>query len=185
MLAAYYTVGRHLPESYGPLDWGARRAREALARRIFRRAGHDIDVQRGVYFGDGDDIEIGNHSGIGLNARIQGPLRIGHYVMMGPDVIIYTRGHNLERTDTPMSRQGESDPQAVVIEDDVWIGARVIILPGVRVGRGSVLAAGAVVTKDVPEFSIVGGVPAKPIARRGAADAGGTSPGRSQRGRVN
>lgn len=165
-LAAYYGLGKHLPESGGPLDVGARRLRSMLIRQIFPSAGENLDIQRGVYFGDGDDIEIGDHSGLGLNARLQGPLRIGSYVLMGPDVVIYTRGHRTDRTDLPMGRQGDTKPEPVTVEDDVWIGARVIILPGVTVGRGSILAAGAVVTTDVPPFSVVGGVPARVISMR-------------------
>ena len=65
-----------------------------------------------------------------------------------------------------MRLQGFKEIQGVTIEDDVWIGRRVIILPGVRVGRGSVLAAGAVVTKDVPDFTIVAGNPAKVVKSR-------------------
>lgn len=165
-LATYYLVGRHLPESYSVLDLGARRFRALLARQIFESAGHNLDIQRGVYFGDGDDIEMAGDSGLGINARVQGPLRIGRHVLMGPDVIIYTRGHETTRTDVPMSAQGDTAPRAVAIEDDVWIGARVIILPGVTIGRGSVLAAGSVVTHDVPPYSVVGGVPARVITSR-------------------
>lgn len=165
-LAAYYLVGRHLPESFSPLDLGARQFRALLVREIFGAAGKNLDIQRGVYFGDGDDIHLAGDSGLGLNARVQGPLFIGKHVMMGPDVIIYTRGHNTGRTDVPMAHQGDTAARRVVIEDDVWIGARVVILPGVTVGRGSILAAGAVVTQDVPPYAVVGGVPARVLSFR-------------------
>ena len=86
--------------------------------------------------------------------------------MMGSDVVIITRNHRFERTDIPMMEQGFSDEQPVTIGDDVWIGDRVIILPGIKVGDGSIIAAGAVVTHDVPAYAIVGGVPAKVIGMR-------------------
>ena len=65
-----------------------------------------------------------------------------------------------------MRGQGSTEPQKVTIESDVWIGARVIILPGVTIGKGAILAAGAVVTKDVPDYAVVGGVPAKVLKYR-------------------
>ena len=77
-----------------------------------------------------------------------------------------TSSHNVESTFLPMNQQGSLPKQKVIIGDDVWIGTRVIILPGVRVGTGSIIGAGAVVTKDVPDYAIVGGVPAKIIKFR-------------------
>lgn len=82
---------------------------------------------------------------------------------MGLDVTILT--HNIERTDIPMGQQGMRVSE-VVIGNDVWIGMRVIMMPGVKVGDGAVIGAGSVVTKDVPDFAIVGGVPAKVIRYR-------------------
>lgn len=85
--------------------------------------------------------------------------------MMGPDVTILTHTHNIERTDIPMGQQGMRVAE-VVIGNDVWIGMRSIIMPGVCIGNGVVIGAGAVVTKDVPDFAIVGGVPARIIKYR-------------------
>lgn len=74
---------------------------------------------------------------------------------MGPDVMIFTQNHKNDRLDIPMMLQ--TDPKRpVVIGDDVWIAARAIILPGVTIGKGSIIGAGAVVTKDVPEYAVVG-----------------------------
>ena len=85
---------------------------------------------------------------------------------MAPECMIYTKNHSIERTDIPMNLQGETLEKPVVISNDVWIGARVIILPGVNIGEGSVLGAGCVVTRDVPPYTVVGGVPAKVIKQR-------------------
>ena len=113
----------------------------------------------------GGGICIGSGSGLGVNCSVHGPIRIGDNVMMGPDVTILSQTHNIERTDIPMGQQGMRVAE-VVIGNDVWIGMRVVIMPGVKVGNGAVIGAGAVVTKDVPDFAVVGGVPAKIIKYR-------------------
>lgn len=128
--------------------------------------GKHINIERNANFGSGKGICLGNYSGLGVNCYVRGPLEIGAYVNMGPDVRIITINHNTERTDIPMKGQGPLPPKKVTICDDVWIGARVIILPGVTIGKGSIVAAGAVVTKDVPEYAVVGGVPSKVIKYR-------------------
>lgn len=86
--------------------------------------------------------------------------------MMGPDVVIMTNSHNFDRIDIPMNAQGSAVPQRVRIGNDVWIGTRVIILPGVTIGNGVIIGAGAVVTKNIPDMAIVGGCPAKIIRFR-------------------
>ncbi len=119
-----------------------------------------------AFFHSGRNISIGDDSSIGERARVLGKITIGKGVMMGEEVIIMTQNHKFDRTDIPMCQQGFQKEEPVIIEDDVWIGARVLILPGVKVGKGSILAAGAVVTKDVPEYTIVGGNPARVIKMR-------------------
>ena len=86
--------------------------------------------------------------------------------MMGPDVLIYTQNHKFDRIDITMDQQGWSEEKAVVIEDDVWIGSRVTILPGVHIGEGCIVGASAVVTKSVPPYCIIAGNPAKIIKYR-------------------
>ncbi|MCB9420723.1 MAG: acyltransferase [Ardenticatenaceae bacterium] len=90
------------------------------------------------------------------------PIIIGNDVGLGPQTMLVTGAHKIGNT---TSRVGVLTPQKVVIEDGVWVGARCIVLPGVTIGRGSVVAAGAVVTKDVPENCLVGGVPARIIKK--------------------
>ena len=111
-------------------------------------------------------MEIGDRSGVGINAKMHGKVVIGKDVMMGPDCIIYTKNHAFCDTTIPMNKQGFSAEKPVIIGDDVWIGGRVIILPGVHVGKGAIIGAGAVVTKDVPEYAVVGGNPAKILKYR-------------------
>ncbi|HBY19907.1 MAG: acetyltransferase [Clostridiales bacterium GWE2_32_10] len=165
-LSLYYSIARHLPCSDSYYSFFAKNIRRALCKVIFAKQGKSCNIEHGVFFGNGSDIEIGDNSGIGINARVEGPLVIGENVMMGPDVIIYTGNHNFNDVNIPMIKQGESKPQKVIIEDDVWIGARVIILPGVTIGHGAIVAAGSVVTKDVVAYSIVAGVPSKKIKSR-------------------
>ncbi len=107
-------------------------------------------------------ISIGNDTIIGDNAFLDGRARltIGDHVDIASEVMIYNSEHDLE------SKEFKATEQPVEIGDYVFIGPRAIVLPGVKIGRGAVIAAGAVVTKDVPNFAIVGGVPAKVIGER-------------------
>ena len=149
-----------------PVSKVIRKIRSGVAGGCFDKHGKSINVEKNANFGKGNGISIGDYSGLGVNCHVRGPLEIGAYVNMGPDVRILTINHNTERTDIPMKGQGSLPPRKVTICDDVWIGARVIILPGVTIGKGSIIGAGAVVTKDVPEYAVVGGVPAKVIKYR-------------------
>ena len=85
---------------------------------------------------------------------------------MGPDVVILTSNHKADRIDIPIGAQGMTGKRKVTIGNDVWIGQRVMIMPGVTIGDGCIIAAGAVVTKDVAPYSIVGGVPARVLKMR-------------------
>lgn len=107
-------------------------------------------------------VEIGQYCNIGNNAFLDGRrgLTIGNCVATGSEIMIYTLQHDIE------SPSFEVTGGPVVIEDYVYLGPRVIILPNVHIGRGAVVAAGAVVTQDVPEYAVVGGVPARFIRER-------------------
>ena len=87
-------------------------------------------------------------------------------VMMGPEVLIYTSGHEHSRTDIPMIKQGSFEEKRVIIGDDCWIGRRAIIMPGVEIAKGCIIGAGAVVTKNTQPYGIYGGVPAKRMKER-------------------
>ena len=108
------------------------------------------------------DVVIGDHTRIGLHNTVIGPVTIGSHVNLAQGITITALNHNFEDKSQRIDDQGVStDP--VIVGDDIWIGANAVILPGVSIGHHSVVAAGAVVTKDVPPHSLVAGVPAKII----------------------
>lgn len=139
--------------------------RRFCAKLMLDGCGKNVNIEHGAFLASGKDIKIGNNSGIGINARVAGPLEIGNDVMIAPNVFIITQNHKISDLDVPMRLQ-TAPKEKVTICDDVWIGANAVILPGVTVGKGSVVGAGAIVTKDVPEYAIVGGNPAKVIKYR-------------------
>lgn len=108
------------------------------------------------------DVMIGDHTRIGLHNTIIGPVDIGSHVNLAQGITVTALNHNFDDTEKRIDEQGVST-NPVTIEDDVWIGANAVILPGVTIGNHCVVAAGAVVTKDVPPHSLVAGVPAKVI----------------------
>lgn len=166
-LIIYYSFARHLPISNEPHSLKlSKPIRGFLAHRIFDECGRSINLEKGAYIADGKSIRIGNNSGIGINAFVQRNVNIGNDVMMGRDIIIMTTSHEFSNTSIPMRLQGGKKEGPVVIGDDVWIGSRAVILPGVKIGNGSIIGAGAVVTHNVDPYSIVGGVPAKLIKKR-------------------
>lgn len=165
-LLIYYFILRWLPCSYGRLGFFSKMLRYYCCRNIFKSCGKNVNIERKARFGNGSTLIVGNNSGLGENCILLGTVNIGENVMMGPDVMMISRNHEFSRIDIPMILQEFQNEDPIIIHDDVWIGARVIILPGVHVGRGVVIGAGAVVTKDVPDWSIVGGNPAKLIRKR-------------------
>ncbi len=126
------------------------------------KIGRNVHIHMGIQFFDPSKIEIGEGSIIGQNAFLDGrdKLIIGKHVDIASDVLIYNAEHDINSDDFKPTRA------PVEIGDYVFIGPRAIVLPGVRIGKGAVVGAGAVVTKDVGEFEIVGGVPAKVIGER-------------------
>jgi acetyltransferase-like isoleucine patch superfamily enzyme len=108
------------------------------------------------------DVIIGNHTRIGIHNTIIGPVTIGNHVNLAQGITVTALNHNFKDTSKRIDEQGIST-KPVVIGNDVWIGANAVVLPGVTIGRHVVVAAGAVVTDNVPDNVVVGGVPAKII----------------------
>ena len=108
------------------------------------------------------DVIIGEHTRIGLHNTIIGPVIIGSHVNLAQGITITALNHNFDDSEKRIDQQGISTKE-VVLEDDIWVGANAVILPGVTIGKHAVVAAGAIVTKDVPPHSLVAGVPAKVI----------------------
>lgn len=121
-----------------------------------------------LYGGEiGEGLEIGDNSNIGPYSYIgcSGYIKIGNNVMMSPRVSLYAENHNFSDSSIPMKKQGVTREQ-IIIEDDCWLASNCVILAGVTIGQGSIIASGSVVTKDIPKFSVVGGIPAKVIKAR-------------------
>lgn len=110
------------------------------------------------------DVVIGDHTRIGIHNTIIGPVTIGSHVNLAQGITVTALNHNFDDSDKRIDEQGVSTSQ-VVIGDDVWIGANAVVLPSVTIGTHCIVAAGAVVTKDVPSHSLVAGVPAKIIKK--------------------
>jgi acetyltransferase-like isoleucine patch superfamily enzyme len=110
------------------------------------------------------DVLIGNNTGIGLSNVIIGPVKIGNYVMLAQNIVISGLNHGYEDITLPPRSQQVITKQ-ITIEDDVWIGANCVVTAGVTIGKHAVIGAGSVVTKDIPEFSVAVGNPARVIKK--------------------
>ncbi len=159
----------------------------------FHKCGTPVSLSKGIVITGSENIELGSHIGImmrsyiyahnnghvkmgnlvNINTNVQigaadgGDISVGDNVIIGPNVVIRASNHVYTRTDIPIREQGHTGGK-IIIEDDVWIAANAVVLPDVTIGRGAIVAAGAVVTGDVPPYQIVGGVPAKIIGSRKA-----------------
>lgn len=168
-LILYYTFAKHLPKSTTPvLGKASKKLRSFLCTQLFKTCGKKLVVENGVYFGNGNDISVGFEVGFGKNFQCRNvKLTVGDFLMMGEDVLFQGGKHAFERIDIPMGHQDGDGKSELNIANDVWIGARVIVLPGCKkIGTGVIVGAGSVVTKDIPDFAIVGGNPAKVIRFR-------------------
>ncbi|MCR8556142.1 acyltransferase [Mucilaginibacter sp. BJC16-A38] len=110
------------------------------------------------------DVLIGNNCGIGLSNVIIGPVKMGNYVMLAQNIVISGLNHGYEDVTVPPRVQKVVTKQ-ITIEDNVWIGANCVITAGVTIGKHAVIGAGSVVTKDIPQFSVAVGNPARVIKK--------------------
>ena len=132
--------------------------------------GDNTKIHPTVILRQGERIEIGhncliNHNNVLQAGKESAKIKIGNFVHTGANVMIFAFNHSIDDIETPSILQDYYDAD-VIIEDDVWIGAGSVILAGVTIGKGSVIAAGSVVNKDIPPYSIAGGVPAKILKTR-------------------
>src|SRR5213593_1688214 len=161
----YNLLARHLPRSYVAYSLGARRIRAFILSRLFKAFGRNVNIEAKVIFYCMVEPEIGDNSGIGMGSFV-GLVKIGRDVMIGEEFMAITQNHICDNPSIPMREQGVHQHMPITIKDDVWIGSRVTVLPGVTIERGAVVGAGSVVTTDVEAYSIVAGNPAREIGRR-------------------
>lgn len=160
-------------------------------KRRLRACGGHIHIDVGIVIKGMDNIQLGTHLRIGqnthmsaikggflrigdyvginrnamINASYEGTIHIGDHCLISTNVVIRSSSHGYDRTDVPIRSQGHIGGK-IIIEDDVWIGANAVVLPNVEIGKGTIVAAGAVVTRSFPPYSIVAGVPAKVVRCR-------------------
>jgi acetyltransferase-like isoleucine patch superfamily enzyme len=146
-----------------PLVW--------MLRPLFKSHGKRLSFDPFGYYTYAT-ISIGDYVTLGRNPCIiaaKSEIRIGNKVMFGPEVVLIGGGHNTSvvgRYMYDVTEKQPTDDLGIIIEDDVWVGARAIILRGVTIGRGSIVGAGAVVKKSMPPYAIIGGNPAKVLKFR-------------------
>ena len=167
--------------------------RVLMYKPFLRKGGKKISISQGCYLRDLKNISLGSNITIGIHAQIyasgtgkesitigdrvnlnsnvminadcEGTIEIGKNVLIGPNVVLRASNHQFKSKDLLIKEQGHQAGN-IKIYDDVWIGANVVILPNVEIKKGAVIAAGAVVTRDVESYSVVGGVPARQIGKR-------------------
>ena len=162
-LFAYNIFGRILPRTSMPYSLGSKHIRSFLVERFIETCGSNLIVETGVLLSP--KIKIGDNCLIGENSHIRSNVTLGDDVLIAQNVSLISFAHNYDRVDIPIRLQGETFGK-IEIGNDVWIGVNAVVLADVKVGDHSIIAAGAVVSKDVPAWSIVGGVPAKVIKYR-------------------
>lgn len=134
--------------------------REKILQKIFGDVGKEPFIEPGIQVDYGVNVSIGDRFYANFNLILLdcALITIGDRVMMGPNISLLTATHEVE---VETRRQNIEYAKPITIGDDCWLGGNVTVLPGVTIGKGCTIAAGAVVTKDVPEFTVVKGVPAK------------------------
>lgn len=167
---AYYSFIKFLPSTITPI---VGKTSSKIRRGFFRlydssRFGKRVNIGKHVYLGKLDCITIGEASGLGDKFQLRSTeLQMGKNIMTAEEILVIGGGHKYDRLDIPMCEQGMLPKSKLIIEDDVWIGRRAIIIAkDFKIGKGAIIGAGAVVTKEVPPYAIIGGNPAKIIKYR-------------------
>lgn len=153
------TVGGILPKSNHPFGFVGKKFRNYCAKHIVSEMGARVNVEKGASIQPGVVLKDG--AGVGVNCLVGPQAVIGKNVKMAPDCHIYTRNKKFDKE--LRGFRGYEPINPVIIGDECWLGARVIIVPGVTIGEGCVIAAGAVVSKDMPPYHVVAGNPARAV----------------------
>ena len=161
----YYTIIMHLPHSRYFSLINKFRVFYVCNFLCIMKKSRLSRFQNNIYIGGPGAVSIGNDCQINEYAFLQGAI-IGDNVMIAPYVALIANKKDVASTEKPMSLAKKNKGLKVIIENDVWIGRNAIVMPGIKIGKGSIIGAGSVVTKDVEPMSVMGGVPAKLIKKR-------------------
>lgn len=154
-----FLLFRKLPSSRNKfLGKFSKKLRSFAAKGFIKKCGKNVNIERGAVISS--KLSIGDNSGVGIDCVCGGELIIGNDVMMGPECVFFSRNHEFSNLDIPMRLQGYKNAEPCIVGNDVWIGRRVMIMPGVHIGNHCIIGAGAIVTKDVPDWAIAAGNPA-------------------------
>ncbi len=167
-LAIYYGLARHLPVSsnryFGKFS---KRIRGYVCSKIFKYCGKNVNIEKGAWFGKGNELIIGENSGLGINCKVNFNTIIGKDVMMGPNLYMLESTHLFDSIEVPMRLQGRKKYRdQLIVDDDVWIGRDVMIIGSKHIRKGSIIGARCLLVKNYPEYSIVGGNPSQLIKSR-------------------
>ena len=155
------------PKTSGRFGRALARLRGLVLKPIFKKMGKRVSIGRFCHFSNPGQIEIGNEAGIGSYCHMVGPISIGEQTMISDQVWAITVNHAFDDLDIPIGYQGCQPSRPIEIAQNCWIGIRVIILPGVKIGSGSVIGAGAVLRRDIDRDAVVIGNPAITVRKRG------------------
>lgn len=155
------TIGKWLPRKRYPFGKSATNLRYMFAKNIVSEIGPEAYIEKGAQLEHG--VILKNNAIVGINCRVRSGTTIEEHTMMGPDCVFYTQNHKYSKENGSAFGMGATDIEPVLVKSFAWIGTRCIILPGVTIGKGSIVGAGSVVTKDVPDYHLVAGNPARVI----------------------
>lgn len=152
----------HMCRAYNQLPPDAMAERCDLLRRLLGRTQTSFLIEQPFFCDYGYHIEIGDHFYANMNLLIldENPVIFGDHVLIGPNCAFYTASHPF---DISQRNEGLETARPIYVENDVWIGGNVVVLPGVRIGEGAIIGAGSVVTKDIPAFHLAVGNPCRVV----------------------